>query len=98
MDTDEAGGSCAGGQYAHHSKEPIPSDGTPSDVVDSKPIFTDALGMRETRSAARSRNPSDVLQNGRWCGAGQATGGARSHCPGSGSPGHHVWPGWFGHG
>eukprot|EP01043_Picozoa_sp_COSAG02_P098457 COSAG02_NODE_34610_length_481_cov_0.939791_1_plen_73_part_10 len=73
MDTDEAGGSCAGGQYAHHSKEPIPSDGTPSDVVDSKPIFTDALGMRDTRSAARSRNPSDVLQNGRWCGAGQAT-------------------------
>ena len=95
---DWLGGSLAG-CHAHHSKEPIPRLGTPSEVVESSPIFTVALGMRDTRSVARSRNPSDVLQKGGgWVCCGHSFTGGLSHWPGLGSFTHHTWPGCAGHG
>jgi hypothetical protein len=69
----------------HHSKLPIPSAGTPDEVVESRPTLS-AGGIRPTRSAARAAKDKLVLQNAGMDEGGGGQGGhrlagGRSHCP-----------------
>ena len=48
----------------HHSKEPMSSDATPPEVVESSAILSEVLVIRATRSAARASKLREVLQKG----------------------------------